>query len=1713
MKRIFSMFFVMFVGLALMISGGVLLSGYSENDLGFSREENLDKVGTSATIPERHRFYMDSNRGKIDRPRSYQIGDIKLTNFGYGFSVNSNGYFESQNKGVNNSYSMLKIQFSANSAVSNSFSIRYISYAENDYDYAIFSNIDQTLSESYSVDSTYYKRTYGESSAQEKTVTYYNISNGTHFVYVKFRKDRSNHNYNDSLQLFFETDLLKNANAKYNFYGLMYGTLPTASRANYEFDGWWTQSEGGERITETSIYNNSNTIYAHWKPLTININSNGGIITNMSFWRKYYNGDRVSISYNNSTKMNAVTINGTGGWEIVGCPVEVERNTSYSFTFDYSVGDFATSDGQSGVYLQVVIDVPNGNLQQESLANVLIEKNTSGTKTVNFNSGDRTMVYLVFNGGYFADGNTYTINLGNFCRNFGNIFNMLAEVQVSNFSTLNNSIGSNSAEKNGYNVTGWTTSAYHNKGYSVYNASGNMTVLNNNNYLNNLNTWTKNSYPEAMSTSYDSSTQMSTLTVTGVGGWEILSTQVTVTPNTTYTLTFEFQANEFDTSNSEILNGIPLMVVHNVSGSTLQDSALMTSLIYSGSSGRRTVSFNSGSYSTLYFALNPGFLKDGTTYSIKIGNFYLTSNSIPQVSNSFWNNNGTYKYYSNITIYPQFSIKNYTVSLLSGDTGITSVSGSGTYNYGSSVSISASVKAGYSFLRWSDGNTSRTRTLSNLQQNYSLTAYSVPNTYTLTYNANGGTTPLSSTNIGFNDLYGKKNVYDPSKCIVSGPLSRSGSVFTLNCNNTSGGFQWGNFFQNFSGAFRPNTKYTVVYECLTFGGGDFGITFTSTDEEGGSENKDISGTGQTLIRITGVGVYTSSFVSKSDFNISGLKYDFRSYVAVENGKNVNATFRVSLFVGDVIYNNFSYATYGSMPTTNLLPTPTKAYHTFAGWWTSLEGGSQITASSAYTVAGNSTVYAHWTANTISTTVKLRLIDRNGSYTDVDNNAGGSVKVEGVTTNSGLSILANPQTSASASYTVHASQQFRLTANANWTANQKYVFVGFSTSSTPSEAMKNPTTKPNNIASYNPTGNMVYYVYFKQVSNNQLKYDETDKYFYFEDGYYPQSEATNASTLNSSATETGEKISITQAFPTDLREWTRYAYGERFSFSSFNSTTGMNTFTVNGVSGWEIIGYPVKVTQNTNYTLSFDYQQNGFDTLGGGYGGLPVMITNLAPSSDCLDRCLSQFLIYPSSSTEKKTATINFNSGTNTTVYIVINAGWLNDAQTHTVNIGNFKLSGGEYDASKEIPVYSYNGNRYAKVSARGETKWFKFEPIRWRISDYGVEKNERSISRYTTLLRFKNYGSSSSDFTAVSDLILGVGAMHSTREVDENRKDEQGRLDGTYSIHLNGFQNVENVTNGVDLNFSYNSSLSQIDVERYGYTETGDGNAVFNSADNGWYHPYDAPLRIVSIKELETVGFVNKQARASDMVAFILGQDKNNVSYWTRDLSNLGSGIAITPTGTQVRPWLDEVLGMRFAYNFREGSAGGGKLDFETLNYIQSTGTQWIDTGWATTTGMLCEFQAEWLTPGYLVGSHDAEEPYGRNGGWLSNEIQWQLAYGRDCPNLSPANLNQLYNVKFSTLAGDVYLDVDGIRIGSITGDEQQTAKSNVLIFNNSWGLAHGSACTQAKFYGAKIWSSEGMLVRDFVPVRNSHTGEIGLWDNVTDRFFANSGTGTFLAG
>lgn len=51
--------------------------------------------------------------------------------------------------------------------------------------------------------------------------------------------------------------------------------------------------------------------------------------------------------------------------------------------------------------------------------------------------------------------------------------------------------------------------------------------------------------------------------------------------------------------------------------------------------------------------------------------------------------------------------------------------------------------------------------------------------------------------------------------------------------------------------------------------------------------------------------------------------------------------------------------YGS--TYGTLPTPTRSGYTFAGWYTSENGGVQVTSSTTVLVTSNHTLYAHWTA--------------------------------------------------------------------------------------------------------------------------------------------------------------------------------------------------------------------------------------------------------------------------------------------------------------------------------------------------------------------------------------------------------------------------------------------------------------------------------------------------------------------------------------------------------------------------------------------------------------------------------------------------------------------------------------------------------------------------------------------------------------------------------
>lgn len=132
----------------------------------------------------------------------YSVGEVSGAS--YGFALNSDGYYESQNKGVNSSAALCVVTF--NMPTSGTVYFDCINYAEANYDYGILGNIDGTLSTSYTADSTYYHRFYGKSMSTVQTVSY-TMESGTHTIYVKFRKDSSVSSNNDSLQFQVRVEL------------------------------------------------------------------------------------------------------------------------------------------------------------------------------------------------------------------------------------------------------------------------------------------------------------------------------------------------------------------------------------------------------------------------------------------------------------------------------------------------------------------------------------------------------------------------------------------------------------------------------------------------------------------------------------------------------------------------------------------------------------------------------------------------------------------------------------------------------------------------------------------------------------------------------------------------------------------------------------------------------------------------------------------------------------------------------------------------------------------------------------------------------------------------------------------------------------------------------------------------------------------------------------------------------------------------------------------------------------------------------------------------------------------------------------------------------------------------------------------------------------------------------------------------------------------
>ena len=190
---------------------------------------------------------------------------------------------------------------------------------------------------------------------------------------------------------------------------------------------------------------------------------------------------------------------------------------------------------------------------------------------------------------------------------------------------------------------------------------------------------------------------------------------------------------------------------------------------------------------------------------------------------------------------------------------------------------------------------------------------------------------------------------------------------------------------------------------------------------------------------------------------------------------------------------------------------------------------------------------------------------------------------------------------------------------------------------------------------------------------------------------------------------------------------------------------------------------------------------------------------------------------------------------------------------------------------------------------------------------------------------------------------------------------------------------------------------------------------------------------------------------------------------------------------------------------------------YKRLEYIQSSGTQYIDTGVSAPAGfrITCDvvFTSISNTLNMLFGSHDDASPYYRNFLAARSNGQWEIgAYNPS--DFGSVTINTKYSIDVCTISGYVGCSINGIDQNVDTSIAVSTIRSakNVYLFglNYSGGLLPASM----KLYGLKMYldAEKTTLVRDFIPCRTSD-GTVGLWDDVNSVFYTNSGTGAFIGG
>ena len=194
----------------------------------------------------------------------------------------------------------------------------------------------------------------------------------------------------------------------------------------------------------------------------------------------------------------------------------------------------------------------------------------------------------------------------------------------------------------------------------------------------------------------------------------------------------------------------------------------------------------------------------------------------------------------------------------------------------------------------------------------------------------------------------------------------------------------------------------------------------------------------------------------------------------------------------------------------------------------------------------------------------------------------------------------------------------------------------------------------------------------------------------------------------------------------------------------------------------------------------------------------------------------------------------------------------------------------------------------------------------------------------------------------------------------------------------------------------------------------------------------------------------------------------------------------------------------------------GAPTSYTPVEYIESTGTQYIDTGLAQNgyhsviDTSINNFNSLQIITG-TYGPADNQRFYTRINTDGSLVTQFGGYSGSNLIAGPTLTTNTRYIINTKLFNGTQNLTVNGTSYGSQSVAAQTFPQANIYLFA-IWSDGVAANQCSCKLYSAKYYDSNNTLIRNFIPATDQD-GVACLYEQVEGKFYYNAGSGTFAAG